>query len=349
MSGLSTGGSVVALWKITKRLLAALGVLIVILACSGAIYQWVATSRDASRFPPPGVRIPVEGRCLHVTTMGSEAPTVVFDSMIGASSLGWAFVQPRTAKLAATLAYDRAGYGWSDPGTKPRNCLRLTEELHQILSAAHMPRPYVLVGSSFGGCVARLYAFRHAREVAGLVLVDPAHEDQLRRMPAFARPLMLPLRLYQAASQLGILRLANMPVDIAGFNVLPPEMQSEAVAVGLRTQSIDALVDETAVIEQSFSEVRAARERLGPHPLDDKPTIVLTHREDRVLQGEEAAAYAVWVDLHRELARESTRGRQVIVEHSSHFIPVDQPDSVVDAVRTVVEEVRSAGRLRPRG
>ncbi|HSP07266.1 MAG TPA: alpha/beta hydrolase [Acidobacteriota bacterium] len=281
---------------------------------------------------------------MHVVGRGHGAPTVVFDSVIGASSLGWVFVQPEVAKVTSTFAYDRAGYGWSDPGVTPRTTRQLVAELHAVLSASGTPGPYILVGASFGGCIARLYTFQYPSDVAALVLVDPAHEDQTARMPESTQPPMVTFRLFQAASRLGVLRLANLPVDIAGMNVLPETAQQQAAAVGFRTDAVDAIVSETAVVEQSFAEVRKARATMGATPLGDRPLIVLTHKEDRVLHGDEAVAYDVWVKLHKELAAESTRGRQVFVEHSGHFIGVNQPGSVIDAIQTVVEDVRA---MRP--
>lgn len=327
------------MWTFTKRLLAGAAVLLLVLALAGAVYQHSATLRDARRFPPPGKIFTVAGHRLHSLVQGTGGPTVVFDSPVGASSFGWALVQPEVAKFTQTFAYDRAGYGWSDPGPQPRSSGRIVAELHELLQRAQVPKPYVLVGASFGGCNVRLYAFRYPEEVAGVVLVDPAHEDQFIRSPS-TKPSATPLRFFQLASRLGIMRLAGLPVDIAGMNVLPPDLQRTATAIGYRTSAVDALVAETAAIEESFTEVRLARVSAGRTPLRDIPLIVLTHREETLPVGEEAVQYATWVDLHRELAGESTEGRQVIVEKSGHFIAVDRPARVVEAIREVVERSR---------
>jgi pimeloyl-ACP methyl ester carboxylesterase len=266
---------------------------------------------------------------------------VVFDAPVGASSFGWALVQPEVAKFAPTLAYDRAGYGWSDPGPRPRTAARIVAELHELLRNSEVPRPYVLVGASLGGCTVRLYAYRYPEDVAGIVLVDPAHEDQFVRSPS-ARPSLVPLRLFQLAARLGIMRLAGLPVDVAGMNVLPPDRQPAATAIGYRTNAVDAIAAETAAVEESFAEMRQARVAAGSTPLRNLPLIVLTRRETPAPQGEEAVLYATWVELHRALAIESTIGRQVIVERSGHFVAVDQPAKVIEAIREVVERARRA-------
>jgi pimeloyl-ACP methyl ester carboxylesterase len=278
----------------------------------------------------------VDGHRLHGLVQGKGSPAVVFDSPVGSSSLGWALVQPEVARFAQTLAYDRAGYGWSEAGRRPRSSGQMVTELHAFLRGSQLPKPYVLVGASLGGCNVRLYAFRYPEEVAGIVLVDPAHEDQFLRSPS-AKPNAAPLRIFQLASRLGILRLAGMPVDIAGMNVLPPDHQRTATAVGYRTSGVDAIFAETAAIEQSFAEVRRARLSAGKIPLGQLPVIVLTRQETTPPAGEEADQYSTWVALHRELAAESTQGRQVFVEKTGHFIAVNRPAEVVEAIREVVE------------
>ncbi len=137
------------------------------------------------------------------------------------------------------------------------------------------------------------------------------------------------------------MRLAEMPVGIAGMNVLPPGLQQTATAIGYRTSAVDAIFADTAAVEESFAEVRQARVAAGQTPLRSLPLIVLTRRDETPPSGDEAALYSAWVDLHRELAAESTNGRQVFVEKSGHFIAVDQPARVVEAIREVV------GRARP--
>jgi len=317
--------------------------LVAVLVPAGLLYQSVSTLRDLRRHPPRGEVITVGDLALHYVSHGSGAPTVVFDSPTGSSGLGWALVEPEVAKFSRTLAWDRPGYGWSDAGPRPQSSGKLVEQLHGLLEASGAPKPYVLVGSSFGACNLRLFAFRYPHEVAGLVLVDPAHEDQFDRTPAPPRPSVGPLRLFQVASRLGVLRLANMPIGIAGMNVLSGDLQEAATAVGFRADTVDAVVAETAAIEQSFETVRQARIDAGEHPLGDRPLIVLTRQESTPPEGEEAALYDLWVELHRELAAESTGGRQIFVPESGHFIAVDQPASVVDAIHQVVDAVRSSG------
>ena len=89
---------------------------------------------------------------------------MIFDAALGASSLSWSLVQPAIARITRACAYDRAGFGWSERGPLPRTAGRIADELHNLLARARVPPPYLLVGHSFGGLVARIFASRHAAQ-----------------------------------------------------------------------------------------------------------------------------------------------------------------------------------------
>jgi pimeloyl-ACP methyl ester carboxylesterase len=96
--------------------------------------------------------------------------------------LGW--VQQTVAKTTRVVTYDRAGLGWSDPGTKPLDAAKSAQELHTLLERVGIEGPYVLAGHSYGGLVVRMFADLYANEVAGVVLVDSSHPDQWIHIPA---------------------------------------------------------------------------------------------------------------------------------------------------------------------
>jgi pimeloyl-ACP methyl ester carboxylesterase len=85
----------------------------------------------------------------------------------------WAVVQEKlAAKGLRSVAYDRAGLGWSDPGPKPRDGRAIVADLASLLRELDEPGPYVLVGHSMGGLMVRLFALTHPDQSAGVVLVD---------------------------------------------------------------------------------------------------------------------------------------------------------------------------------
>jgi pimeloyl-ACP methyl ester carboxylesterase len=126
---------------------------------------------------------PAHGARLFLDCRGSGPRTVVLDSGLGVDSTAtWAEVRPAVARFARVCQYDRAGMGTSPPGPRPRTSQRMVDELRALLRAAGIEPPYVLVGASFGGLNAQLFASEHPREVAGVVLVDGLHPDLDRRI-----------------------------------------------------------------------------------------------------------------------------------------------------------------------
>jgi pimeloyl-ACP methyl ester carboxylesterase len=116
----------------------------------------------------PGVLVDVGGYRLHAIVEGEGEPPVVLDAGTWDFGLTWALVQPEIARLARTIAYDRAGLGWSDPSPRPRTAGNMVEELRAMCTALGLNWPIVLVAQSFGALVARLYAYRYPEEVGGL-------------------------------------------------------------------------------------------------------------------------------------------------------------------------------------
>ena len=127
----------------------------------------------------------VGGRYLYADVRGGAArdgeetrrvPTVVFESGLAVHWRTWRDVVPEVAKLARTVAYNRAGLTPSDPGPVPRTSGMVVRDLRALLTSLGLEPPYVLVGHSYGGHVARLYPALHPEEVAGLVLASMMHE-----------------------------------------------------------------------------------------------------------------------------------------------------------------------------
>lgn len=115
----------------------------------------------------------IGGRSLYLECSGSGSPTVVMDAGLGNMHTTWQAVAPAVSKLARVCTYDRANLGTSDAAPKPRSSADVVADLHALLKAAAIAPPYILVGHSFGGISARLFASDYPTEVAGIVLVDP--------------------------------------------------------------------------------------------------------------------------------------------------------------------------------
>ena len=129
----------------------------------------------------------VGGYRKHINCLGQGNPTVILEAGLNDFSIFWARVHPDIAKITRVCVYDRAGYGWSQPSPHPQTSETMMKELHTLLANTQIDTPYVLVGASFGGALVRLYAHGHPDEVAGMVLVDAAHDDLFSTIPTWQK------------------------------------------------------------------------------------------------------------------------------------------------------------------
>ena len=282
------------------------------------------------KYPPPGKLVDVGGYRLHILCQGHGSPTVVMDSAFGGFASDWSLVQPEIAKFTGVCAYDRSGYGWSEPNPKEtvRTSQQLVHELHTLLEKESISGPYVLVGHSFGGLNVRVFADQYPDEVVGMVLLDPAHEDAEARLNVSNESIVSCLNFQANLLRIGVVRKWLAPTlmvwMIPEYKNLPPEVWAMEVAVSLNSENLRTAAREAGSATESMAQVRAT------HGLGDMPLIVMTSM----------AIPSSWMGLAKEMAGLSTQGRHVVVEGTGHYIQLGRPDAVIDAVRQVVEAAR---------
>ena len=227
-----------------------------------AVYARVLHRRDDARWHAPGRLVEVEpGRSLHIYCVGSGTPTVVLEAGAGDFGLSsWYSVLPQLSALSRTCAYDRAGTGWSDPPRVPLMPTAMVEDLHTLLAKSGEPGPYLLVGHSLGGPIIRHYAVHYPGEVAGLVLVDGSHEDQLARMKGIPSWTQLVVKAIPALHFLGIDRV-----------VAQAQITDTMSAIVVARTTSDAAMHNTAELTNSlpafFAEVKKDVKPFGALPL----------------------------------------------------------------------------------
>jgi len=296
-------------------------------------------AQDPDIGPPPGRLIDVGGYRLHLDCRGSAHPTVVID--VGAWSIFFRHIQEQTAGEAQVCTYDRAGMGWSDPGPTPRTSERMAQELHTLLRRAGVPAPYVLVGHSLGGLNVRAFARQHPDEVAGLVLVESAHEDQWNRLPPEAYAALgnaLPrLRAAAAAARAG--QLAGRPQP-GPFPQASKEVQATYSAAMTTPKPYEGFAAE---IEGVMLDAKAPG---APPRLEGIPLAVVTAGNSfAAFEGSgipREAANAVWMELQSELVRLSTTGRQFVSDTANHRIHASDPGIVARGIRHVLQAARAS-------
>ncbi len=312
---------------------------------------FLALTAEAQLAPlpqPPGRLIDVGGRRLHLLCTGQGTPTVVLEAGASSFAIDWTLVQGEVSKSNRTCSYDRAGMGWSDEST-PATRASSAVDLHRLLAAAGEKAPFVLVGASRGGLLIRAYVLEHPDDVVGLVFVDPASEDRLFTMVNGEGVLIADVTAEQLKSTFPTqaVRIPRRnPQRGTPFDKLPPDLYE--IRVKLDEKLIAATPDTVpaAVVGASQETERAFLARLkatrtdNPHPLGDRPTVVLSRSDDPNADREA---------VHAALARLSTNARHSIVAGSGHEIHLFQPAAVIQAIADVVKAVREKTPLPPRG
>jgi pimeloyl-ACP methyl ester carboxylesterase len=121
----------------------------------------------------------IGGRNIEFALTRHDTIPVVFENGLGGRMEWWKKVLPEISTDTTTFAYNRPGYGNSDPISTPRDGLHIVEELRALLLSTGIKPPYILVGHSLGGLYMQLFARRYPEEVSALILVDSTHPQQL--------------------------------------------------------------------------------------------------------------------------------------------------------------------------
>ena len=314
-------------------LLAALTVLFVILGAH-------AKAHLRRAYPPIGEMIDIGGYRLHMHVEGEGNPTVVLDAGAGGIGLGWELVRPAIAKVRRVVVYDRAGLGWSEPSPHLRDAYTMAQELHILLHKGNVPGPYILVGHSLGGPVTRQFAALYPHETAGLVMVDSAHEQQVKYFPErlvkTMTSMMGMLKIMKMLSRLGLFALNPKMVSLDDKGRLPvPTLEMARAVMASSNSHIATLIAES---ESVYSTKIQSVKTLGDLPL----TVISHGRLDTnavppSLGPEIREEYErAWQKLQEEIASLSTRGRRIVAERSGHNILFDQPEIIIESILEMV-------------
>ena len=245
----------------------------------------------------------------YMDRVGQDRPTVVFVAGAGNDCTTWDDVFLDVASFARVFRYDRPGLGQSDPASGASIASIASDDLDDILVEADVPGPYVLVGHSFGGLIASLYAHRKINKVCGLVLMDTSHPDQRAKMGA-----LLPSETPDESESIAMLRRIFLAPEV--------EFGSERVDMAAsfaQVRSISSLGDMRLVVltgQSTFAQT------------PDIPAELAEQLDDR------------WQALQRDWLNLSSQSTQIIAEKSGHRIHRDQPQVVIDAIRAVVDQVQ---------
>jgi pimeloyl-ACP methyl ester carboxylesterase len=268
---------------------------------------------DSAATPgPDGRRVDIGGHRLLIRTYGAGSPAVVIEPGIGDALSIWRPVIDILQNETEVVLYARAGYPGSDPGPMPRSADRVVRELTQLLVDTPIEPPYVIVGHSLGATHALLYASEHPNLVAGVVLLDPPPVGFMNgeRFPE--------LRVMATEMTAAYRRDAKLARDNG----------NEEEAVKLETIASE----HEQMFESGWQWVSSVTS------LGDTPLVVVASGVPNEGFGDAAAEFQeYWRESSERTSRLSTRGRFVYAKDSTHDLPGDATQTVVDAVRWCLE------------
>lgn len=322
---------------------------------AGAAYQHVGTRRDAKRHPPPGRLVDIGTHRLHILESGNpKGPTVLLEAGLMSTVLSWSELQRELGESFRVVSYDRAGLGWSECGPLPRTAERIVQELRILLEKADVPGPYVLVGHSFGGLTATLFAARFPKEVAAMVLVDPiapmewdppSEKDRklssigakvCRRAAVLARigvirfaVLLLRSGLKPVGARLVRLISREAPAESGSisspwFFALPAREREMAPVFWVQSKFAVTIASQLENLPVSAASVR------NPGATCDTKVVILTANSasERRRTG------------HAEMARRLPRAEHLLVANGGHWIMHENRELVIRAIRRIAEGTR---------
>jgi pimeloyl-ACP methyl ester carboxylesterase len=289
-----------------------------------AIAVLLAAVEATAQIPEPRM-IMIEGHPMRVRTAGLErsgrTPSLVFEAALGDRLETWDSLLPQAVSLAPIVTYDRAGLGGSpDNGITPTPA-NVARTLHALLAAVDAKPPYVFVGHSWGGLLARMFVELYPAEVVGIVYIDPtdtrslADEVEYYREQGYVGPTMVERKA-------SLLRFPG--ADRGEFKVLVDTVQSDFKDFRSLRQLPDVPI--AVFMSASFDPVSWRTSPCAPRACED--------------------AVVKWrIKWLREMMVGSSDATLTVATAVRHHMHVDDPDLILSGIRRVLTTaVKRSGR-----
>ena len=225
------------------------------------------------------------------------------------------------------IAVDLPGHGRSSAPTDPLRytLVRTAKDLTRVLDELELEQVAVY-GYSMGGRAAIRFALDHPDRVVSLILesTSPGIERASDRAQRVAADMTLADLIEREGIEAFVARWEQLPLW-ENQKVLP-----EASRRALREQR---LANDPHGLANSL---RGAGTGVDADVFDRIPEIDIP---TLILAGELDEKY---VELGRRMEKELVHGELKIVEHAGHSIHLEQPDAVIDQVRTFLVKTRNA-------
>lgn len=330
---------------------------ILILIIIGFIYQSISEISDKRKFPPIGKIYELDGVSLHLHTLGEGEPTVLLIPGGGDIEAIWDPIQKNIKDKATVISYDRPGLGNSSfYNGDDLDVVKQADLLYQVLEKSEHSGPFIVIGHSLGGLIARNFAQKYRRDVVGIILVDSSVEGQFSKLPKeildMNKSAGAIFSIANVIAKVGLHRLLGMGSAKANsFDLLSEEAQQRIAASLHQSRGFKALQKDGAVA----NEIMENGERFPDAALDSIPLTVITRglaeheaNKEAKFNDEQIKLFtetqSKWLEIQKDLLRISSNSNQVIARNSGHYIHTSEPELVINEIEKIIRSYKDASR-----
>lgn len=297
--------------------------------------------------PPVGRLYDVGGHRLHLDCRGEPNgnPTIVFESGAATPTPVYHHLAENLSKTHRFCMYDRAGLGWSEASGVPTEIPGVTEQLHSLIDAAGITKPFVLAGHSIAGLYMKSYIQRYPEDVLAVGFLDASHPEQRKIFGVPVEPdaaLSFEQRALKVLIYLGVTRLYDPQMSPQIVEQFPPDVVAQFAHFNQSSAQVDAGFNEIAGIGQSMD--------LTPSDVEygNLPVLVVSAGEAFELPPSFSIsaqqAREAWLDLQTDLASLSTASTHIVMDSANHLSMVtDKANAhqVADYLRDLVVQTQT--------
>ncbi|QHS54339.1 alpha/beta hydrolase [Mucilaginibacter sp. 14171R-50] len=320
-----------------------------------------AFSVDTTEYKPIGQLVDIGGYKLHLHCTGSGNLTVILISGASNFSFDWTMVQDKLSKSTKVCSYDRPGLAWSEPGPMPRSMKQDVYELHQLLSVAKVRPPFILVGHSIGGIIARMYAKQYSDDVAGIVLVDATSENAIlningkiervrllaseeKKIPVVKKNIDTLTKVPTMKEVEELWNMFGKPSISPPFNNLPAAIQK--IRLWAQSQPKYQIADADNYMAEEFAEIYSNSQA---YRIGNKPLMILYSSKNEYPKELGTLRDSLMNDKtgnQKAFMRLSANSKIISTANSGHEIFLTEPDLVVNAIEQVIRSVKTKSKLK---
>lgn len=299
----------------------------------GFLFEQIARFYFDSKRPDNNEFAKIDGRNIHYKKLGNGSCTIIFESGLGGDYLHWQEIQKKLSKKYTTIAYDKAGILWSDP-SKEISLKRYSNDLQELLEQTNCPKPYILVGHSFGGITPRFFIQKNKKDMAGIVFVDVSHPKQMKKSSEALRNSVQPppRMLLSFLNEIGVIR--TLYSNVAFTAAVQKTHWFNQNVKNYFYRIFDGMMTELENDEKLMNEASQIND-FGSIPLT-----VITAKYPNGVEGArdkelEYEYLAVHNALQIDLLRLSSNSKQIFAAKSGHYITLQEPDLICNEIEKI--------------